>query len=123
MAISLKQACSTFLRLFAYTIALRDIGVFSADITQNNYKVVKDQFNKPLCKIVAQPDKIVKLARSPIVCSGVCSSEEECVGFNYRSSYQECELFNQAEPMEFDVVDGCLHFAVSDCWFRQQNLQ
>ena len=48
MAIFLKQACSTFIRLFAYTIALRDIGVFSADITQNNYKVVKDQFNKPV---------------------------------------------------------------------------
>ena len=103
---------------FLMFLALID-NVALADVSER-YHVVKNQQNVTLCaNTTTTPGERLKMVRSPIVCSGKCSSDEECVGFNYRSRERVCELFDFPGPMKFGVVEQCSYFAVSSIYCFQ----
>ena len=63
----------------------------------------------PILQHQARPTTMVG---SPIICSDICRSESQCLGFNYRPSGQVCELFDQPGPTKLDVMKGCSYYAV-----------
>ena len=84
-----------------------------ADVSKR-YHVVKNRNDVKLCANTSNvaSGKSVKMVRSPIACSGKCSSEDQCVGFNYRLKERVCELFNQPGPTKFGVEEDCSYFTV-----------
>ena len=93
---------STVIKILVILALIIDNGT-STDV----YRAAKNQQNVKLCANATKPDKIVKLVKSPILCSGECSLEERCAGFNYRPHRRICELFNQPGPMKFEIEEGC----------------
>jgi len=84
----------------------------ASDDTSRHYAVVKNQQNSRMCSNATVPDKTIKMVRSPILCSGECGSEEQCVGFNFRKNKRLCEIFNHPKPTKFDVEEDCSYFEV-----------
>ena len=97
---------------FLVIFAVRD-NVGSSE-THRHYQLITDLKGASLCaNTSATPGKIIESVRSPIVCSGKCSSEEQCVGFNFRSRIQACELVHQpATPLEYVIDENCSYFEV-----------
>ena len=90
-------------------LALID-NVALADVSER-YRAAKNQQNVKLCANTAKtPGKSVKMVRSPIACSGKCSSDDRCVGFNYRPKERVCELFDYPGPTEMGVIQGCSYY-------------
>ena len=112
MAFSNSQALGRITPIvikFLMFLALID-NVASADVSER-YHVAKNQQNAKMCaNTVTTPGKRVKMVRSPIACSGMCSSEDGCVGFNYRPSERVCDLFEHPGPKEFGVMEGCSYY-------------
>ena len=91
---------------FLVFLALID-NVALADVSER-YHVVKNQQNAKMCaNTTSTPGKSLEMVRSPIACSGKCSSVDQCVGFNYRPKERVCELFDHPGPTEFGVMEGC----------------
>ena len=87
------------------------LGEFArSDVLTLKYRASRNQGHVKLCSNAMQPNQTIKLVRSPIVCSGKCSLEDQCVGFNYRSSHRVCELFSQPGPSEFGVMEDCSYY-------------
>ena len=102
-----RNIVSTLITLIVI-LAWCDKGVASDDT--GHYVAVKNQQNVMMCSNATVPDKTIKMVRSLILCSGKCSSEERCVGFNFRKKKRLCELFNHQRPTKFDVEEGVLVF-------------
>ena len=103
-----------------FLVILVLLGEFArSDVLTQKYRASRNHTHDKLCSNAMQPDQTIKLVRSPIVCSGECSLEEQCVGFNYRSSHRACELFHQPGPMEFGVMEDCSYYdRVSSTFFN-----
>ena len=114
MASSTNRALDRITPLIKFLVYFALIDNVALTDVFERYHVVKNQQNVKLCaNTTTTPGKNVKMVRSPIACSGKCSSDDQCIGFNYQSSERVCELFDFPGPMEFGVVEGCSYFAVS----------
>ena len=105
-----NKALKRLFNMLSVTVLLVDIALSD---TTKNFKVVTDKHGVHMC--AEEPNKIIKLVRSPIACSGKCSSENDCVGFNFRSRSRVCELFIQPGPTEKCIEDDCSYYTVSNC--------
>ena len=77
-----RKVVSTLVMVLVILTGCDDAVAF--DDTSRHYVVVKNQQNVRLCSNATVPNKTIKMVRSPILCSGECSSEKQCVGFNFR---------------------------------------
>ena len=133
MPISNNRALDRIIPLvikFLVFLALID-NVALGDVSER-YHVVKNQQNVKMCaNTTTTSGKSVKMVRSPIACSGKCSSEDRCVGFNYRPKERVCELFDHPGPTKFGVMEGCSYhdrvcrilILITSGWFHSQFLQ
>jgi len=58
------------------------------------------------------PSVISVVTRSLLECAQVCTTSTGCVGFNFLSGFQTCELFSTA-PTGFLIKDGCKFYEVT----------
>ena len=108
---ALGRTTSLVIKLLVFLALLNNV---TLAVVSERYHAIRNQQNVKMCaNTTTTPGKSVKMVRSPIACSGKCSSEEACVGFNYRSGERICELFDFPGPMKFGVVKQCSYFAVS----------
>ena len=87
--------------------------------TSSSYNVLTNVTGSGLCgsgppsnsTLINQPRPLCDVPAS-VLCGWQCSRSVQCVGYNYRTNNNTCEMF--LYDTQFLVVPGCTYFQVND---------
>ena len=80
--------------------------LIAVEAQTTSFEAVTSLSGEKLCAI-AEPMKVELNVRSVIRCGTICSANEFCQMYGYKSVLNECELYDSAAPQAYSQVPGC----------------